>query len=191
MDMAATVLKIIRRQHILYPRSCLIIPIWLDLDHLRGDFAFGLTGVVEDLPDFTGMGVFESFNHLRKHRHGAQGRGFFPAIHDVHVLHRLTGGAFDQVVDGGDEDDVPFIPSFEYADMALIDAPYRVGGRRLARPQHMHERLVGVCIRQCGVDGGDACAACTCSVDRRDHAPAHRDEMRGEIHSHRRTCRLG
>ena len=52
--------------------------------------------------------VFERWRavqQLREEGQLLQAKRLGPAHHHVHVLHRLTGGALDQVVDGADDDE--------------------------------------------------------------------------------------
>src|SRR4029077_6907519 len=75
----------------------------------------------------------------RKHRLLLEAGRLGPAGHQVHVLHRLAGGALHQIVDDRDQDRAARHAIGIDADEAMVGAPDMARGRRLAIGKDAHE----------------------------------------------------
>ncbi len=65
--------------------------------------------------------------------------GFFKAEHQVHILHRLSGGTFYQIVDDDKHDDSIPVPRAVNTDTAGIGAPHTSRFRVTASGHYVNE----------------------------------------------------
>src|SRR5260370_38723506 len=56
---------------------------------------------------------------------------FFPSIHPVHVLHGLSGGAFEKVIEAGDEHETPAVLRQTKSEIAIVRAQRKLHLRKL------------------------------------------------------------
>jgi len=73
-----------------------------------------------------------------------QSHRFRPAHDQIHVLDRLPGRAFDQIVEGRHDDCAPRDAVFCHADKGHIRAPHMPRLRRFPEGQDMYERFLRV-----------------------------------------------
>src|SRR2546423_8553473 len=76
----------------------------------------------------------------RKQRHLFEPHGLREAEHQVHVLHRLAGGALHQVVERGADDGARGDAVARDPDEGHVGAAHMAGLRRRPQRQHMTER---------------------------------------------------
>lgn len=75
---------------------------------------------------------------------------FLQSEHNVHILHRLSRRAFDEVVDDGKDDPHIGLRRLTDADAAEVCAAHAAGFGCRTGGQDVHERAVAVVVAQDG-----------------------------------------
>src|SRR5581483_1690020 len=88
-----------------------------------------------------------------------QSRFLAPAIHKVHVLDRLPRGAFEQVVNAGDDNQPPSIVRQAESDIAVIRVQGKLNLRQLGRGKDAYPGRVRIKLLKTTLNFGRSCGA--------------------------------
>ena len=128
----------------------------------------------------TGTRASREHAPLREQRHLLEPHGLGKSQHQVHVLHRLAGGAFDEIVERRADDGARRDAVGGDADEGHVGAADVAGLRHLPERQHVHERLRAISLLEDCMQILRRAAAEAAHVYGREDPAVHRDEMRGK-----------
>ena len=75
---------------------------------------------------------------------------FFPSVHQIHVLNRLAGRAFEQIIDARNQNQPPPIVREAETQIAIIGVQGKLDLRQIRSGKNAYPRLAGVKITKAG-----------------------------------------